>query len=161
MAYYQEYEYRIPKGISIFTLLFFGLFSFYGIPKALNNDKPLTRRGVEILSAEMADWFWIISTIIMVGLTVLGLLMTIKSFQAPNYVIVEDEQITLPKKPISNQIVTLAYDEIHKLKLENVGKQHTLSLFTDDGKCVLSSQSFANIDEFNEVVEFVKSKVNL
>lgn len=160
MSYYKSYEYRVPKKIGFLLLFFFGFAGVTSIPKALHNDKPLRIKNLITLSPEIADWFWILFVCMCLVFVVLGLVIIIKSFQDPNYVIVEDEQISFPKKPISNNIITLKYNEIHKVKLENIGKQHTLSLFTDYGKCVLSSQSFDNIDKFNEVVAFIENKVN-
>lgn len=160
MSYYKSYEYRVPKKIGFLLLFFFGFAGVTSIPKALHNDKPLRIKNLITLSPEMADWFWILFVCMCLAFVILGLVAIIKSFQEPNYVIVEEEQISFPKRPISSQIVTIKYGDIHKIKQENIGKQHTLSLFTNEGKCVLSSQSFDNIDEFNEVVAFIESKVN-
>lgn len=161
MANYHEFEYRLSKKTAFTILIIFGTMSFITIPKALNNDKALQIKRMVTLSPEMADWFWIGCALICVAFAITGVLAVIKSFQEPDYVIIEDETITLPKRPISNTIATIRYDEITKLTLQDLGKAQTLTIKTNDGKCVLSSAGFENNDDFQRIVYWIYSKTDL
>ncbi|STY93154.1 hypothetical protein [Moraxella bovis] len=70
-----------------------------------------------------------------------------------------DDKISLYEKPFSKTETIIYYQEITKLKEKQINKNQCLLIFVNHKKYTLIREFFESIDEFNEVVEFIRTKV--
>lgn len=142
MTYHKQYNYQIPRmsGLIVF---------FMSI---------LSAGGVIALYSMLPPYFGDVFFMLFIGLALLGLYLFF-NYRYP--ITVTDHNITFKKNVLSPKTMTVHYHQMRELETIEIYKIPALQFVIDNKKCVVSSQGFNNIDEFNELVAFVKSKVNL
>ncbi len=155
----KQYEYKLSTSLGIITLGFFGLFSFWGFQKAVDNDKGLIINNTFELSTQTATYFWWVSSLMFLILALLGLFMVIKSLKAPSIISLDNEQITTPKRPFNTKLLTVKYHEIEQYKVQKIGKIRQLQIDTPYGKIVIPDSNFVNKSEFDEMLQILAQKV--
>ncbi len=155
----RQYEYKLSTSQGLFVLLIFGLFAYFGLSKALHNNRGLTINHIVELSASMATYFWWGSALLFSMLALLGLVMVIKSFQDLSLITLYDMQMTAPKKPISNTMLTVKYSDISKIKVHKIAKARQLHIDSPQGKIVIPDVNFANKADFDDLLNILMQKV--
>ena len=154
----RQYEYKVSTYQGLFVLLIFGLFAYFGLSKALNNNRGMIINNIVELSASMTTYFWWGSALLFSMLALLGLLMVIKSFQDPSLITLYDTQMTAPKKPISNTLLTVKYSDIRKIEMHKIAKVRQLRIDSPHGKIVIPDVSFVNKADFDDLVNILTQK---
>lgn len=154
----RQYEYKVSTYQGLFVLLIFGLFAYFGLSKALNNNRGMIINNIVELSASMATYFWWGSALLFSMLALLGLLMVIKSFQDPSLITLYDTQMTAPKKPISNTLLTVKYSDIRKIEMHKIAKVRQLRIDSPHGKIVIPDVNFVNKADFDDLVNILTQK---
>ncbi|AWY19898.1 hypothetical protein LP109_08980 [Moraxella bovis] len=145
MAYYQEYKYdfqtkKIGAILIIVSIsLWIGNINLYASSSSFMNNS--------------AIFFAIISVLF----TILGIYALI--FLKPTSITLTDDKISLYEKPFSKTETIIYYQEITKLKEKQINKNQCLLIFVNHKKYKLIREFFESIDEFNEVVELIRTKV--
>lgn len=155
----KQYEFQLSKSVGFMVFGIFSLMSIYGIKTAMHNDKGLIIQRTFELSTQMATYFWWISSFMFLALASLGLFMIIKSFQEPRLITLDDYQITAPKSPISNKMLTVEYHQITKIDMNKIGKTRQLRMNTPNGKMVIPDVNFVHKSEFDEMVQILVQKI--
>lgn len=146
MTYYQEYDYRIPTRIGIYNILAgmilsFPLFIF--VPTSISN------------SARIAT--------IILGIMVIlfGIFQVMQSKEPPKKVIVTDNDISSPKIPLSNTLITINFDEIKKLKISyNPSTKNILVIVGNNQTIGMKGHCFDNPNILKEIKEHIESCLN-
>lgn len=154
----RQYEYKLSTYQGLFVLLIFGLFAYFGLSKALHNNRGLVINHIIELSASMATYFWWGSALLFLMLALLGLIMVIKSFQNPSLITLYDTQMTAPKKPISNTLLTVKYSDISKIEMHKIAKVRQLRINSPHGKIVIPDVNFVNKADFDDLVNILTQK---
>lgn len=150
----KRYEYQIPKWIGFAGLLFFGLFAFLSLMKALNGGT-LAYKTVRF-SETFTHYFAWASVLIFGLLALLSVGMIVKSFGEPQIVRVYDNKIRAPKAPYSNQINTIFYRDITEFTLHEMGNYQQLIIRDKNQKIVLGEMNFVDKDDFAELLQDIQ-----
>lgn len=141
MTYHKQYRYEIPRMGGL--ILFFISILSAGSVVALYS----------MLPPHFANVFFVV----FIGLALLGLLLFFRYYY---HIEITDQTITFKENILSPKTTTLYYHQIKQLKKIEIYKIPALQFFFNEKKCIISSQGFKNIGEFNEVFEFLQNKVH-
>lgn len=146
MAYYQEYDYRIPSSTGIWILLC-GI--FLNIPMLILTPKNLSHS---------TQTFGIMIAIFAI---LFGIFLIKKSKEPSKKVIVTDNAISFPKIPLSNTLTTIDFDEIKKLKMiYNPSIKNALKIVGNHQKGELLGYCFNDPNTLKEIKEYIESYLN-
>lgn len=154
----RQYQYKLSMIQGLFVLLLFGLFTYFGLSQAMHNDRGLIINHIIELSASMATYFWWGIAMLSLLFTILGLVMVIKSLQAPSFITLYDTSMTVPKRPISNTLLTIEYSDIKMMSVNKISWVHTLQIEFLDGKVVIPESNFVNKTAFKDMADILLEK---
>lgn len=157
-TFMKEYEYRAPRGLGLICLGMFGVMTLYGVNNALAHKAVNTRSLT--LASESAVYFWWGTSFLFFVLACMGVYIVIKSFGKAKTIRLDDQGITAPPKPISNQLVSINYCDITNLQSHNIGKVRQLIIKSAQTKIVIASNTFDNQADFNDILSFIQSKTD-
>ncbi|GAA0309898.1 hypothetical protein [Psychrobacter aestuarii] len=154
----KQYEYRPAKWYGVFCLVPSLALCWTAVQDALNNEAGVILNHIS-LSPNMAIYFAWGSALLFFMVACFGLTLLIQSFQKPHSITLYDSKIIAPKRPISNKLMTVRYQDIHKFEVTAVGKLHQIIIHTTMEKVVISDMNFADKSLFIEMLHTLMYKV--
>lgn len=152
-----KFSYKKPTLKIILCVLFFGAITVFIINDATTNTKGLIINHTIELSPNSATIFsWALA--IASGLFTLGGIYAMFAGINSKEIILTNNEISVPKAPISKKIVTIKYSDITGLNIKTVQKIRFLNITYRDGKLAIPSNCLAKGD-FDKIVELISSKV--
>lgn len=141
MTYHKQYRYEIPRmgGLIVF---FISILSIVG---------------VVFLRSMLPPYIGDVFIILFIGSALLGLCLFFRYYY---HIEITDQTITFKENFLSPKTTTLHYHQIKQLEKIEIYKIPALQFFFNKKKCIISSQGFNNIDDFNEIFAFLQNKVN-
>ncbi len=155
----KQYKYRITRGKSLIILIFFSVLCYYFTFRALDNHSSLTIKHIIELSPNAATYFLWFSALFTMALALIGLMGVLKSFQSPNFVTLDENQITAPKRPISNRLVTIKYSDITECKIQEISGVRSVTIHSPCEKLNLAAPNFEHKTDFDEIVSILFQKM--
>lgn len=152
----KQYEYRLPKWLGFSCLLMFGMLAEFFYTKAAGHSE-LHYHGIHLAAGQAQYVFWIFFAFLS-ALAVWALWMVKKSFGRPSPVTLYEDRIEAPKTPISSQINTIYYCNIHRLEVCKSGKNRQLRIFDADNRIIMSDINFKDKSDFDDIVRYVQAK---
>ncbi len=153
-------EVRIPYKPRIFLMLlvilfFGGCAAILGF-KAFENDRGMVLNGLLTFSVSGASiFYWCLS-----GLSVLFVLAGFWGFYnaitSRKELVLTDVSVSSPRSAISSQIITIQYDEVDFLEMQDIYRERLLTVHAKDGRKLVIAQSLLpSKDVFEHVVATV------
>ena len=155
-----RHPYKPKLIVFVLSIAFFAICAVVLSYVALTNDKGLILNRSLRLSESGADIFYWCLTGASIIFVLFGTLALIKGSKAEREVLATQEFISAPKNGLSNKIITINYSDITDLRVQTVQKQRFLSIFHSGGKLSITQNMLPNEDAFEELMEFVASKVD-
>ncbi len=146
-----KYPYKPKPIVAIAVTLFFaGCAAIIG-KQALNNDRGLILNRIIEFSPSGATTFYWLLTILSVLAVVVGMFMLIKSLSAPRFVLLTQESLVSPKAGFSKNSITIPYDTINSLTIQEVQKQKFLMVHYSGKKISIPQSLLPNKETFDEL----------
>lgn len=143
MAYYQEYDYRIPAKFGIRIMLIGNIVSIAMIF--------LPENSFGFMSVIIS----MIGILLLILFNLLGVFIVIKSLQPTKKIVVTDTYIRFPKKPLSNDIITIYYDNITKFERGFMREYSTLEIKDKRQWGVLADIGFLDKENFEKIYDHI------
>ena len=154
----KRYEYKVSRKHGLLACIAFSVMAVLSVWFALENTEGFTLYSTIELSPFMFDClFWLIA-VLFAFVAFLGLMMFIKSFQKPRFITLGETEMTAPKKPLSQKIITFSYSEMTKMNLIHLSKASHLIIDTPQGRVVVPSVNLERRADFNELVEIIRER---
>lgn len=143
MTYYQEYKYHIPAKIGIKIMLIGNIVS---IAMMFVPDNSF---------GFMSFIFPMIGILLLILSNLLWILIIFKSLQPTRKIVVTDTYICFPKKPLSNDIITIYYDDITKFERVCIRDYKTLEIKDERQRGILTDMGFLNKENFEKIYDHI------
>ncbi len=151
------YKTKVVKTV-IISIFLAALAAFMGYT-AVTNEQGLILNGIIKMGPMGATiFFWVITLIMVFGLAIIALGL-IKGRGIQRNVVLTDTTISAPKSALNNNIVTIAYTDIHDVTTQRVSGQHFVNIHHPEGKLVISDAMLPNKKVFEELVESLSQRV--
>ncbi len=155
----KQYKYQIVSGKLLPILIPLSLVGCYFIFKALNNRKGLIINNMIELSPNTATYFWWFWALFTMTFVLLGLSGLLKSFISPNFVTLDNNQITAPKSPLSSKLVSIKYSDITECKIQEISGVRSVTIHSPCEKLNLAAPNFEHKTDFDEIVAILFQKM--
>lgn len=143
MTYYQEYDYCIPAKFGIRIMLIGNIVSIAMI------FLPENSFGFMLVIISM------IGILLLILFNLFGIFIVFKSLQPTKKIIVTDTYIRFPKKPLSDDIITIYYDNITKFERGFMREHSTLEIKDKRQRGVLVDIGFLDKENFEKIYDYI------
>ncbi len=143
--------------IAVAVLFGFAAKFWWGVLHVSDFVTPVDIFGISVPGSVVKLLFWAIF-LFLVCLTVVGVVGTVRSFQAPSYVVIDGSTITAPRRPISRQTVTVPLNDISRMQVTSYRGTTTLALDHSNGRLVIDQRSLAKGVKAEDIVQAIEKR---
>ncbi len=155
-----RYPYKPKLIVFILSIAFFVACAAVLGYVAATNDRGLILNGIIKFSENGATIFYWCLAGASVLLALFGVLGLVKGITSKREVLATQEAISAPKSGVSNKIITINYSGIIDLNVQVIQKQKFLNIFYSEGKLSIPQSMLPSKKAFEELADFVVSKVS-
>lgn len=129
--------------------------------QAFYNDKGLVINHLIHFSVKEATVFYWLLTFLSLPFIGIGLLLLWRRWWDKPEILLTDRSISAPKKGISKQLVTIFYQEVTEILVEQIQGHYFLKILTDKQKLTISTLMLGNKSEFQNLVDELEKRIQL
>ena len=100
-----------------------------------------------------SDVVFLVLFLFCAAMAVIGLIMTIKSLEAPKQVVLGPIGIEVPKSIFGSKTVNIPYAEISELKMQWIGKQNYIIIKGRNDKIAIAASMIRDKDHFADLMQ--------
>lgn len=158
----KKYEYKFPSAIGYITFIMFGLMAWSSLSKAPHYSATIHIKHLIRFSPETSYYIWWGMSFFFLACALFGLYIIIQSFQLKQrFIMINENQISLPKRPISNTILNIPFRSINKIKFYQTSGIKQVVLFTEhEGKVIFTNKNLKSKADFDEICAILQEKIN-
>ncbi|MBL7252574.1 hypothetical protein [Alloalcanivorax marinus] len=155
----ERYPYKPKLLAAIVTVVFFGVLAGFMGFFSLDNDRGLVLNGIIHFSRMGATIFYWVITFVLAAFSVLGLLLIFKSLTSKGELIITDQYVRAPKSGISKKIITVPFNDVEKVSVQEVKGTVFFKIIHRKGKLTIVSSVLPKREDFEYVKKHILAHV--
>lgn len=155
----KTYPYKFKASVALMGLLFFGFCAFVFSYLALHNDRGLViNRIIQLETGGATIVYWLLFVLAM-PFILLSFLILWKGLSNKREILLNDHGITAPKKGLSQKNLTIPYQEISELIIEECQAQYCLKIISNTQKLSIPAIMLPSKVEFEDLVAELNRRI--